>query len=129
VASSKQHPRDVVRVVLRPCKIWQDRVVPTDSPDVEFSWRALLAKFAPIPSKNASLAMRSLQQGSYVGLVRREGEVRPSFFVFMNADRSNRLGTGLIKDTDFPNRVVEVYRVEKADWGTSVVELGVAVER
>ena len=122
-APKKVHPADVVRFVLRRCKLRGDRIVPTEEDTVEFSWRSLCAKFAPTKSRTALMSLRSMQLGSFVGLV--DGPAGPSNFVFMNADRSGKLGSGLIKDDDFPKRVIEVFRVEHVDWSTKTIELGV----
>lgn len=122
-AAQKPKPAEVIRFLLQPCKLRDNRVVPTDDPPVEYSWQSLCAKFAPARTREAMLPLRSLQLGAYVGLVRGP-KGAPANFVFVNADRSGKLSGALIKDSSFPERVIEVYRADKVDWGARTIELG-----
>lgn len=117
----KIHPADVIRFALLPCKVRENRFVPAEDTVVEFSWKTLCAKFAPTRTREAVVPLRQLQMGGFVGLVR--GPRGVSNFVLVNADRSGRFDQGIIKDKDFASRVVEVFRVERADWGARTIEL------
>lgn len=119
-SSKKVHPADEVRFSLLPCKVRENKFVPSGDEPQDFSWRTLCARFAPARTREAVLPLRQLQMGGFVGLVR--GPRGISNFVLVNADRSGRFDQGLIKDKEFAHRVVEVFRVERADWGVRTIE-------
>ena len=116
-----------MKFVLQPCHVRADRVAPDKSnPVVLHSIHDLVEKFRP-STPGERLQIRSMRLGAYVGLIRgsQSGNVVP--FVLWNRDRSNKIKWLLKKDPKFPTRLVEIYRVEEADWGSKFNEFDTGV--
>ena len=116
--------------VLTPCKLRNDRIVPQKgAPVVSLDWKGLVLKLAASRQAGALANLRHMDKGSFVGLAReqRTGLVRN--FILKNPDRSDRVDWLLERDPTFADRLVEVYRVENANWDTSVVETDTPEQR
>ena len=108
---------------LQPCKVWQDRFVPTKGEGpVDFDWPSLCSKLAPKQSVRGLRTLTLLRKGAFVGLV--QSRLGPANFLFAPNGQSNSFKYLLRKDPRFGDRVIEVYRVVNVDWGASLEELG-----
>lgn len=109
-------------LLLTPCKLRNDRIVPVkDVPALRMEWAEIRERLAPSREENALLNLRKLDKGSFVGLLRaKTGEVRN--FILKNPDRSDTVDWLLEKDPTFPERLIEVFRVEEANWEASMSE-------
>jgi hypothetical protein len=111
------------RFVFQPARFRDEKVVPTDDPPLIIEdIKALVAKFAP-ERKQQLVQLRGFRPSAIVGWARgsRTGTAVP--FLLWNIDRTNRFGWLLKKDPLFPERVIECYRVEEMDWGSTVIEV------
>lgn len=111
------------RFVFQPVRFRDEKVVPTSDPPLVIENIAdLVKKFAP-ERKQQLVQLRGFRPSAIVGWARgsRTGTAVP--FLLWNIDRTNRFGWLLKKDPLFPERVIECYRVEEIDWGSSVTEM------
>jgi len=112
----------MAKFVLQPCKIRGDRVVPTKDPPVELDGRQLIAKLAPNRLPHNLLRLRQARLGSFIGRCKGSRSGREVLFTVWNPDRSNKIGWLLKQDAAFPDRLIEIYRLVEADWGSRFVE-------
>jgi hypothetical protein len=100
----------------------EDRVVPNKDEDalVLDSIRALVTKFPHTPAEKTQL--RGIRMGSYVGMIKGGRTGRPTLFTIWNQDRTNKVRWITRKDPTFADRVIEIYRAEEVDWGSSFME-------
>jgi len=84
--------------------------------------KQLVAKFSPQRIRNQMLSLRHARLGSFIGLCKgsRSGQTVP--FIIWNPDRSNKIRWLLKRDAAFPDRLLEIYRLEEIDWGSSFTE-------
>lgn len=116
--------------VLTPCKLREDRIVPVkDTPTLLLDWNGVLAKLAPNRQPSAMTNLRRMDKGSFIGLARDGKTSQVRNFILKNVDRSDKVDWLLAKDPSFPDRLVEVYRVEVANWETTVSETGTPEQR
>lgn len=113
-----------MKVVLLPCKLREDRLVPVKGAEPKlYEWaefRALLQDHLPVrehrgpdAQERLRLLSRVVSQG-YVGRVRDAKEpARVNLFLLSNQDHSGDLGGMIQRDPDFATRVVDAYRVEE----------------
>lgn len=102
--------------LLQPCKIRENRFVPTKDEAVAFDWADLCTRLAPSESVKAKSSLRRAESQGFIGLTRHEASGESCTFVFCNQDRSNSIDWLIKQDPSFPGRVLEVYRVESIDW-------------
>jgi hypothetical protein len=108
----------VSRFVLRPCKIREDRVVVTEKDPLVLNARELVTKFSPRRLQRELMALKNARLNSFIGLCKgsRSGQTVP--FIIWNQDRSNKIRWLLKRDAAFPDRLLEIYRLEEIDWGS-----------
>jgi len=111
------------RFVLQPCRIREDRVVPTKDEPVVLDAKELITKFAPNRVPKEKLAVRMARLGSFLGLCKGSRSGRTVPFIIWNPDRSNKIRWLLKQDEAFPDRLLEIYRLQEVDWGSSVEEI------
>ncbi len=107
--------------VLQPCRIRQGQFVPTKDEALTVNWTELVKKFSPQRLRNAVLCLRHLRMGGFVGLAK--SVQGPAVFYYSNLNRNGKISTDLVKDDKWSEKIIEVYRVEKAQWATKVIEL------
>lgn len=117
----------MARYVLQPCKLREDRLVPIkNAGPVEFTWRELVERLAPSRTDKALKGLYFLQPGSYVGLLKhphpRKRESVVVNFVYVGQGRTGLLSGPLAQDPSFASRIIEVFRVERAERDTRVSE-------
>ena len=107
--------------VLQPCHLREGKFAPIKgSEPLSLGWKELVTKLAPSRERTSLMNLRAMQAGAYVGLTKREGKV--TNFLLLNQDRSAKLDWVLKKDPSFELRLVEVYRVDEAQWDATVHE-------
>ena len=111
-------------IVLTPCKLRLDRIVPQKGAEsLVLDWRETVKRLAVSGQPTALANLRRMDRGSFVGLARdARGQIRN--FVLKNPDRSDKVDWLLARDPSFPDRLVEVYRVEAAQWESTFTEAG-----
>ena len=117
----------MARYLLQPCKLREDRIVPIKNVGpVEFTWKELVERLAPSRTDKALKSLYFLQPGSFVGLLKhphpRKREREVVNFVYVGQGRTGIISGPLARDPSFASRVIEVYRVERADRGMKVSE-------
>jgi hypothetical protein len=110
----------VARFVLQPCKLRENRLVPLkNTAPVEFTWKELVERLAPSRTDKALKSLYFLQPGSFVGLLKhpnpRKREKEVVNFVYVGQGRTGLLLGPMAQDPTFAERLIEVYRVEKAE--------------
>lgn len=116
-----------MRFVLQPCKLRRNRLVSIRGADpVTLDWDGLAARFvahvpAASPERTTVLqGLRRLRVADYVGLVRPRGEPETSperrLFVYGSPGHDGDASSILRLDEEWPTRLVEVWRVEEADF-------------
>lgn len=110
----------MARFLLQPCKLREDRFVPIKNVGpVEFTWKELVERLAPSRTDKALKSLYFVQPGSFVGLLKhphpRKREREVVNFVYVGQGRTGIISGPLAHDPSFANRIIEVYRVEKAD--------------
>ena len=113
----------MARFLLQPCKVREDRVVPTAEPPLELDGRQLIEKLAPAKIPEELRRLRAARLGSFVGRCKGSRTGRDVLFTVWNPDRSNRIGWLLKTDAAFPERVLEIYKLVELDWGSRFVEI------
>ncbi len=114
----------MARFVLTPCKLREDRMVPSGAPVLTLDWAQLAAKLAPSKANIALMTLRRLRPTAFVGLLKAvPPKTGVSNFVLMNADRENKIGWLLKKQPDFPDRLVDLYLVEEALFDARMEEI------
>lgn len=114
----------MARFVLQPCKLRAGWIVPLKNTDtVTLGWDELKTRLAPSGEYKARSALRAMQPGGFVGLLKSRGD-RITNFVFVNIDRSGNVGWWMKSDPTLEDRLVEVFRVEEVVWDDSMAELG-----
>jgi hypothetical protein len=110
--------------VLQPCKIRENRLVPTKDEAVTLSWDDFCKRLAPSRSLRAKSNLRRAGTNAFIGLLRNAQTQEPCNFILQNQDRSGSIEWLLKQDPSFSNRLLEVYRVESAEWDIKLEELG-----
>jgi len=110
----------VPKFVFKSCRVREDRVI-SEGDEAVFDIPSLLKKFAPERARRDLIQLRALRVGQYIGIVRGSQSGKPITFFLWNNDRTNRIAWVLKKDPTFPERLIEIYRVEHVDWGSRVV--------
>jgi len=110
------------RFVLQPCKIREDRVVPTKDDPIILNAKKLVAKFVPSGNRIECLKLRQARIGSYVGRAKGSRTGKEVLFIIWNEDRSNKIRWILKRDEAFPDRLLEIYRLNEVDWGSRFEE-------
>ncbi len=108
--------------ILQPCKLREDRFVPTKAEPMQVGWVDLCNRLAPNKSPQALMTLRRLEHSAYVGLALDLKTKNAQNFFLMNFDRSNRVGWLLKKDPSFSERLIEVYRVDGVTYDSKVEE-------
>ena len=108
--------------VLQPCKLKDNRFVPTKEEPITLDWGDLLTRVAPSKSYKAKLGLRSMKKGAFVGKTRNNGV--ETNFIILNADTTGKVKWLLKQDPTFVNRLIEVFRVEDVSWDDKVEEIG-----
>ena len=112
----------MARFVLTPCRIREDRVVPSGEP-VEMDWPKIAKLLAPSQTSNALMVLRRMRVNAYIGLLKHPtdalGTARPhkgppTNFLFQNQDKGNGIGWLLKRNPNFPEQVELLYRVDEA---------------
>jgi len=116
----------MAKFFLQPCRLREDKLVPTKEPKVEFKWLDLVSRLAPSKSKNAQMVLRRMERGCFIGLVLNEQTKEAVNFLLLNPDRSGSVKALLRKDPSFERRLIEVFRVEDFAWDAKMEELGSA---
>lgn len=94
-----------------------------ESEPVELELQALVEKFGINPSLPRDMQkICMLQPNAYVGTTRTSKGGRNSF-VLRNHDRSSNFAWVHKQDPTFEGRIVEVYRVDRAEWDSSLTEV------
>lgn len=115
------------RFVLQPCRVREDRIVPRGEP-VEWTLRELLDNITRDPADRRHL--RSVvSPGVFVGVCKKSKPPSEAHFSLVSPDRTNNIEWLLRKDPSFADRVLSVYRVVEADWGTSFEEVDTLAKR
>lgn len=109
------------KIVLHPCKVLQNKLIPTSEETLELDWSAYSSLLAPSKTKTALINLRRAKISSYVGLVR---DYRGNIinFVFMAPDRTNKINWLLAKDKDFDKKIVSIYQVKSLVMDGSIKE-------
>jgi hypothetical protein len=110
------------KFVLQPCHVREDRFVDTDVAALVFTAEELVRCFAPKREYVELMKLRAMRPGSFFGRIKGGRTGRPTNFYFFRDDRRNSMRAFLKKDPTLAERVLEVYRVERADWGSKVEE-------
>lgn len=111
------------KFVLRPAHIRSGKFVPDrDGEPVEMDWDALVKRFAPSQSRMSHLLLRGAKPGLFIGTRKLGGETRT--FTFDTAGRSRDASRMLKTDPKFEESVIEVFLVDRVDWGMQLQELG-----
>jgi hypothetical protein len=110
----------VARFVLQPCKLRENRLVPLkNTAPLELTWKELVERLAPSRTDKALKSLYFLQPGSFVGLLKhpnpRKREKEIVNFVYVGQGRTGLLLGPMAQDPTFAERLIEVYRVEKAE--------------
>lgn len=107
----------MARFVLQLCRLRSQTLVPRrDENPLDLDWDGLVARLAPAKTQQAMMTLRRLQVGAFVGLSRHPSTDQVGNFLLINPDRSGRLGWLLAQDRSFSNRLIEVFRVQEAEW-------------
>jgi len=114
----------MARFVLTPCKLREMWLVPQkNQPPIILTWPELLKRLAPSRDPRAVGNLQFLQPQSFVGLLHHPLSKTPSNFVMTNADRSGSIERVLKRDPTFAGRLVEVFRVEEAEYDARMTEI------
>jgi hypothetical protein len=98
-------------------------VVKKDEDPLVLDTPKLLQKFAPHGTRGEVLQLRAARLGSFLGLCKGSRTGRTVPFIIWNQDRSNKIKWVLKRDAAFPDRLLEIYRLEEIDWGTRFTEI------
>lgn len=109
------------RFILQPAKLRLGRFVLAKLPPVSFTYAELRAKFVDPARPGGELNLRRLRAGAYIGLLRGASGRAENFF-FWNVNRGGDARWLLVSERELPKRLLEVYRVDLADWGGSIEE-------
>jgi hypothetical protein len=111
---------DAPRFLLRPCRLLSDRFVPSAEESFELDWKGLVRRFSHGPY--AAHTLQRLRTGAYLGMTSNPGSPQPVSFCLYNTDGSGKIKHVLRKDPSFAERLLEVYQVEEAHWGSRTTE-------
>jgi len=114
----------MAKFVLVPCRIRQDRLVPSDEPET-LTWKELEARLAPSGTMEARMTLRGIRPGAYIGLMKDPMGGSPKTFFLMNQDRSGKISWLVRKQANISEMISEVYRVESVAWDAKYEEVGV----
>lgn len=111
----------MTEVVLRPARLRETRFVAVhNAAPITLDWEDLRQRFVPTGNPRGLMLLRQLRMGMYLGL-RRQG-LDQRLFLLDTAGRSASIAGVLRRDPSFTRDLVEVYFVEKANWGMGLVE-------
>lgn len=110
------------RFKLVPCRLLETKLVPQkDAEPIELDWRELTAKLAPSNSIKALKSLAHVREGAFVGLLD-NGKHYPTNFCFMSPNRSGDISFIISRNPSFSSRLIDVYKVEKCDRGSAMIE-------
>ena len=109
------------RFVLQPAHFRGGRLVPLrDESPIEVEWPQLVALVGGQSRRTELITLRRLAPGDFVGVRNREDG--PANFYLSNRDRSGKVEWLLKKDPTLFDSVERVYRVEKVQYDSRVLE-------
>lgn len=111
------------KFILRPAHIRSGKFIPDRGAEsVEMDWKTLVERFAPSNSRMSRMLLRGARPGLFIGTRTIGGKTRT--FTFDTAGRSRDASRQLKTDPKFEESVIEVYLIDKVDWGMQLQELG-----
>lgn len=110
------------KFVLQPCKVREDRFVELEVEPLVLTASELVERFAPDRDYTELMKLRSMRPGGFLGRIRGGRTGHPVVFVFMRDDRRNSVAQFLKRDPTLMGRVLEVFRVDEANWGSRFIE-------
>lgn len=110
------------RFELQPCKIREDRVVPTGEESLVFTMPEFVKNFTVTGQRDERVKMRQARTGAFIGVCDGSRTKQPTLFVIFRNDRANAIDFLLKRDRSFPERCKTIFRVVEADWGSRVTE-------
>jgi hypothetical protein len=114
-----------VEFVLRPAKLREGKFVPQRKAELlTMSWAEVVGRLAPSRSRESAILLRHAHPGMFVGTRTRGAQA--TTFAFDAAGRSRDAAQVLRRDPTFEKSVIEVFLVERVDWGMELQELGAA---
>ena len=122
----------MARFTLQSCTMLHGKFVSDESESEEMGMTGLKQRLIPncpvdanhmdMDQRKTLYTIRALKPGAYVGLSKSKESGRPISFYFLNDSRSNNVKWVLDQDPTFPDRLLEVYRVDAVDWGSQFSE-------
>lgn len=112
----------VARFVLQPCKIRENRVVPSGEENVVLGLAEFVKKFTITGERQERGKMRAARVGAFIGVCTGSRTKEPTLFVIWREDRFADIKFLLRKDPTFPDRCHAIFKVIEADWGSRIEE-------
>jgi hypothetical protein len=110
------------RFELQPCKIREDRVVPSGEENVVFTMPEFVKNFSVTGMRDERVKLRQARIGAFIGVCTGSRSKQPTLFVIWRNDRDNVIDYLLKRDRSFPERCQTIFKVVDADWGSRVTE-------
>ena len=115
--------KSLSRFELQPCKIREDRVVPSGEENLVFDLAEFVKAFSITGNIHVDRAkIRQTRVGGYIGVCTGSRSKRDTLFVIWRPDRGNGIDFLLRLDRTFPERCKVIFKVIEADWGSRVIE-------
>jgi hypothetical protein len=113
----------VAKFKLRPCRIIDTKVVPTNEPEWEGDWPALCALLKPSVLENTIKNLVFIKVGYFCGMIqgKQTGTLVP--FVLSGPRKTNDVEFAVKADPTALERIQSIYRVEAAQWDGVIREV------
>mgnify|MGYP001574908788 CR=1 FL=1 len=115
----------MAKIKMVECRLRETKLVPIKGKEYEeFDLKELVAKWQLTPSQNAThlRVLRMLKPDCFVGRSTHPTTGVPGLFYWHDATNKNDVASLLKRDPSFSNRLVEVWRVESAQWDSKFEE-------
>lgn len=110
---------------LKPARIRDGKFVPErNATAMTMDWRDLVKRLAPSRTSRGLVILRMIRPGMFVGIRKRGKNIVT--FSFDAAGRSRNASHVLKYNPGFEESIIEVFLVDKADWGMRLREFGAA---
>jgi hypothetical protein len=114
--------KSLSRFELQPCKIRDDKVVPSGEENIVLNLAEFVKAFSVTGHHIDRVKMRQARIGGFIGVCVGSRSKRDTLFVIWRPDRGNGIDFLLKRDRTFPDRCKTIFKVVEADWGSRVTE-------
>jgi len=110
------------RFELQPCRVRDDKVVPTGEENLVFDLAEFVKAFNVSGQRADRVKLRQTRVGGFIGFCTGSRTKRDALFILWRPDRGNEINFLLKRDPTFPERCKVIFKVIEADWGSRMVE-------